>query len=76
MKAQFSGQVRGTWLIDVRLKWWLRLRFRVVETAAPGLGPTLKIDLPWYHGKKILHFHLKVNALLWSKDIEWNVKAL
>lgn len=75
MRQYFSGQVPGTWLVDVRLRWWIRIRFRITELEEPGPGPTLKIDLPWYHGNKILHFHLKVNVFLVSKDIEWNVRA-
>lgn len=75
MKIHYSGQAPGTWLVDVRPWWWLRIRFRVFELDTPGPGPTININLPWYHGVKILHFHLKINVFVVSKDIEWNVKA-
>lgn len=76
MSVYYSGQVPGDWLFDWSIAWWLRVRGKIREQTEPGPGPTRVLDLPWYHGEKLLHFTFEVKCFLFTRTIEWNIKAV
>lgn len=76
MKVRYFGQDVGGWLFDVRPVFWVRVRFRIEESEVVGPGPSIHVNIPWYHGNKILQMCLRVDVLFFHWLVEWNLIAV